>query len=294
MIRKFTFAVLALPVLAATPAKAAFDTAYNTGDLILGMMGASNNIELNLGNKSLYLAPAQTNTLIGNASGLFASLSATWFNQGTIVFGVAAANDAIGTGATPVDADGDYHSTVYVTRARTTASAGGTPGQANSTAWTGIAPGDVSVAASNIIGMGSFFSATANAPINGTATVVNSATGDWSDYNSTGGTTTSWSSFTGATGAGFRFANGLFASTGTFSGLTNVEGVVDLYRVARFPDGGRTPGQGAFIGSFAIEQDGDVWFVGNPVAPVPEPGTALIGGLPLIGMLLRRRRTAQA
>lgn len=284
-----TLATLALTALALTPAKAAFDTSYNTGDLILGMLGGTNNIELNLGDKGLFLAPAATNTLIGNASGLFASLNATWFSQATIVFGVAGANDAIGTGPTPADADGDYHSTVYVSRART---GNGTVGSASSTAWTGVAPGDVSVAASNIGGMGSTFSAIPGVSTTGTANVLNSALGDWSDYNFTGGTTTSWSSFTGPTGASFRFGAGLFGTTGNFSGLTNVEGVVDVYRVARFPDGGRTPGQGEYVGSVAVEQDGDVWWV----AQVPEPSTAvLLGGLlPMLGLARLRRRSLLA
>jgi len=84
-------------------------------------------------------------------------------------------------------------------------------------------------------------------------------------------------------------AEGNFAAGATGTAL-------DLYRILNTTAGASptgTVGVGAFQGTFSMNNSGQVSFTAN-VAAVPEPGKALLGGLGLASLFMRRRRQAKA
>jgi PEP-CTERM motif len=294
MMRKQNLAAVVLATtvsaIAATPAVAAIDPTFNTGDLILGIQSSaatSTVLEINVGAPLLFKTAdtSNTNIFIGNISsqltGLFGS---EWYNDVNLFFGVSGANNSLGGGLGggpgSADGNGDFNSTSYLTRARLT---NGTVGAAESTAWS-VAAASVSTGAQQMVAQGNTFTAT---NVNGIAQVATSNPNDWSDLNPVSGTTqgTAYTVYTG--GIQQKFETGAFDG-GSFAGLSGVEGVVDLYRIARFSNGGGTPGVGAYMGSFAITQGGDLHFI---TTAIPEPGSALLVGLAtLAGLCVRRRQ----
>jgi hypothetical protein len=104
------------------------------------------------------------------------------------------------------------------------------------------------------------------------------------------------------------FPNGGFSSAGGFGGLkTDVNGyssnmpgystfgasfeangftsqAVDLYDIS-----GNVAGDVNYAGTFKVDSSGNVSFSATP-SPAPEPGRAMLVGVSLVGMLLRRRR----
>ena len=204
----------------------------------------------------------------------------------TLLFGVVGASNSQSVSAGTANAYGDFNSTIYATRSR---AGEGTIGAANSTPWS-ITGANTTTAATGMVAQGNTFAA--NHGGDGILTISNSASADWSDFNPVPTGSPAYTTLSGTDGISFRFGAGAFDGDGTFGGLTNVQGVVDLYRGARFTNGGQvnggaiTPGLGEYIGSIAIQQHGDVSYV----TAVPEPGTALMCGLSLVGLALRRRR----
>lgn len=263
------------------PLSAAIDPVWDLGDLVMGFQSSTATatvLELNLGARLLY-KEASSSFLVGNINSELMSLfGPTWFNEPNLFFGVSGSHSNGSTGAgTPND--GDFNSTIYASRAR---NGNGTLGVEESTPWS-ITTLNVTAAASGMIQQGNTFN---NFETNGIAAIATTNVNDWKDFNPVSGITqtAAYTSLSG--GIQFRFDTGLF-DDGTFGGLTNVEGIVDLYRIARFTNGGATPGLGDYLGSFAIEQDGDVHYV------VPEPGSAALLGLGLVSFLgFRRRRLA--
>ena len=123
--------------------------------------------------------------------------------------------------------------------------------------------------------------------VSGIATIPTSLTNEWSDFNPVSGTAQNPAyASVFASGIQYRFDTGTFDS-GNFAGLTDVEAAIDLYRIARFSNGGGTPGVGTYLGTIALERDGDIRFVG-----VPEPGSLSFLGVGVTSLVgLRRRRT---
>lgn len=285
--RRVAAFALGISVLAVLPATAVIDPNFNTGDLILGVQSTASTsivLEINLGAPSLY--KNGTSFLIGNInSDLTGLFGATWYDAATLLFGVSGANNGLGGGLGggpgTADANGDFNSTAYISRAR---GSNGTFGLSDSLAWN-IAPASVSTGALQLVAQGNTFTSTST---NGIAQVATSNPNDWSDLNPVSGGIqgTAYSVYTG--GIQYGFGAGAF-DTGAFGGLTNVEGVVDLYRITRFNNtvGGNapTPGLGAYLGSIAIERDGDVHFV-----TVPEPSSAAVVSLGLVSLLGWRAR----
>jgi MYXO-CTERM domain-containing protein len=68
----------------------------------------------------------------------------------------------------------------------------------------------------------------------------------------------------------------------------DLAGITLTTTVSRFSNGGSTAGLGAFLGSFAITQTGDV----HLVTAVPEVNSAFLVGLASLAGLVARRRQA--
>ena len=290
--RKVHFAALAISVAAVSPALAIDPVYDNPSDLILGFIsaGATSNVEINLGAplqfKTGQNGVGSTNLFLGNIGlELTAAFGATWYDSvgaETLLFGIAGASNSSSISAGTANANLDFNSTIYASRSRTAA---GTVGTANSTPWSGLTAANVTTAAGGMVSQGNTFAA--NHGGDGILTIANSASNDWSNFNPVPSGSPAYSTLIGTDGISFRLGAGQFGGTGEFDTLTNVEGVVDLYRIVRFTNGGGAVGTGDYLGSLAISQNGDINYV---VVPVPEPGTALMAGLSLVGLALRRRR----
>lgn len=275
-----TVLAICATALGAMPVSAAFDPTFDAGDLIFGVQSSTATgsvLELNLGAPLLYKSGSQS-FLVGNIglelSNLFGN---TWYNDPNLFFGISGARSATAA-AGSADANGDFNSTVYASRAR---EGNGIPGFDNSVEWS-VGISAVSVAATGMIQVGNTFNGSAPAGA-AVKTILTSSPNDWSDLNLVTGSAqgTAYSTFVG--GIQYKFDTGFF-DNGAFASLTNVEGVVDLFRITRFSNAvpgqpNPTPGVGTYIGSFAIEQDGDVYFV------VPEPGSAITLGIGLMSLL---------
>jgi hypothetical protein len=270
------------------PASAAIDPTFNAGDLILGAQSSAVTatvLEINVGAPLIYKTASST-FLVDNINLQLTNLfGASWFDSPNLFFGVSAANNNTSISAGSADANGDFNSTIYASRMRLD---NGILGFSSSTPWS-MSAATVTNAATPMIQQAGTFSTNQSG---GIANLATSLTNEWSDFNPVSGTAQSPaynSVFT--TGIQFRLDAGVF-DTGSFAGLTNVEGVIDIYRVARFSNGGSTPGQGLYIGSFALERDGDLFYV---PATVPEPGSAALLGIGLAsfaGWRARRRNHA--
>lgn len=277
-----SFAV-SFSILTTLPSVAAIDPIWDLGDVVMGFQSSTATatvLELNLGARSLY-RDATVSFLIGNINPQLTSLFGNeWYNDPNLFFGVSGShsNGSLGAGTAN---DGDFNSTIYASRAR---NGNGTLGLENSVPWN-LTTGNVTSAASSMIQQGNTFN---TFETNGIAAIATTNVNDWKDLNPVSGTnqTAAYTVLSG--GIQGRFDAGLFDG-GNFGGLSNVEGVVDFYRVVRYTNGGGNPGVGSYEGSFVVEQDGDVYYV------VPEPGSASLLGLGVATYLgLRRRRRSAA
>jgi hypothetical protein len=256
-----------LGAAAITSASAAIDPTFDAGDLILGVQSSaitSTVLEFNLGAPLLY-KNASSSFLVGNISLQLTNVfGANWWESPELFFGVSGANNFASITPGTADANGDFNSTIYATRSR---NGDLSVGLAGSTPWS-MSASQVTNAASPMVAQGGRFNGN---DVDGIATLATSLTNEWSDFNPVSGTAQNAAyNAVFTSGIQFRFDVGVFDS-GSFAGLTNVEAVADLYRLTRFNNDGSTPGAGQYLGSFAIERDGDVHFIDV----VPEPGAAV-------------------
>jgi hypothetical protein len=122
-------------VLVGTSAQGAITANYTPGDLILGIQSSTNTavvIEVNIG-ANLQYKNSTSSFLIGNiGTQLGNSFTATWYDSPNLFFGISGVNNNLSLSAGTADANGDFNSTIYASRAR---SSNGSVGLANSTAW---------------------------------------------------------------------------------------------------------------------------------------------------------------
>jgi hypothetical protein len=277
-------AILAVCVsaIATVPVRATITANYTAGDLILGIQSSSATavvVEVNIG-PNLQFKNNTSSFLIGNInSQLTSNFTATWYDSPNLFFGVSGVNNNSSLSAGSADANGDFNSTIYASRAR---AANGSVGLENSTPWS-FSAASVTTAASPMLQQAGTFD---NNDVGGIATIQTSLANEWSDFNPVSGTAQNPAyAQVFASGIQYRFDTGTFDS-GNFGGLTDVEAAIDLYRIARFSNGGGTPGVGTYLGTIALERDGDIRYVG-----VPEPASAVLIAFGLVAAAgLRHRR----
>ncbi len=275
-------------------ANAQFDATYNDEDLILGFqVNPTNNLslEVNLGSTITRFrdggAPRNaTNVInIGNISTQLIALGgANWFDNTDLYFGaagnrgVAGQNNSNTAGFTGIIGAQDPNQTIYITERRVGV---GSVGARNSNP-----TGSASTSASFVRQFSAAFDAREVSGIYAGAQTANT----WEDFNqvNAGVQATAFSGQT--TGVQFNFGAGSF---GTFGAAGTVEGVIDLYRQARFVNATNTPDFDTvqaydYLGSITINQAGDVSFVA-----VPEPSTFALLGLSALGFFGSTRRRAK-
>lgn len=293
-------ALAAIGGLLALPASshAAADPQYDTNDLMLffqnptGTTGSDTLVLYSLGSTWSVFRSAATpgdptfggTISLGNINTLLTSTyGATWNATTSIFAGGAGQNGSTNAIATSVS-NGDYARTVYVTKPRAGA---GTVGSANS-ATAAYNPANTGTA-SAISGSNNVMTGQSNpyAVLN-TATTVD----DQNPFSPT--PTTPGTAYTSIIGG----VQGALLSGGSYSlgSVSNVVLGLDLYRITPSLNGasawqnvnsisGVTAGQGYYLGTITLSDNGDVNFVA-----IPEPSTASLLALAGISAWVAARR----
>lgn len=295
-------AAMAVPTLLAVLPAGAANTFYAPGDLVLYFQkaGSTNTIYANLGNAAnLYRGTVagiggndytltKTNFLNLNTT-LTSAFGAGWAGDTGIYAGLAGVfSNSTGTTLT----NGDPGRTLYVSAARSSMNNAGI-GVADSTAYDLTLAGNTAMttAANGIIQQNNAFENNYDSLVTISLTDVSQI----DDQNPISG---------GLQGNAFNntFAGGVqqqgtSGNLGSVDGLGDVEFALDLYRIlargtggsgTTAPVSGQVEGllrQGSFEGTVVIGSDGGVSFL------VPEPSSALLGGLATVALVLRRRRS---
>lgn len=283
--------VAAIAGLITAPAQAQ-NPNYAPGDLVLGFQnpggatGADQTVLVNLGNTATVFRDASSNLIdITNIGALLsATFGANWANETTLHM------TAVGIWGTSALANtlqnGDPNRTLYLGKPRdvlgTIGAAGSSaPGVANTT--------DATTASSGAFSVGN--SLEQNSALSAAALELSlSSLDNQNPFISPGVQGPAYSVFGG--GLQDRFEIG--SQFADFAGLGPVEGALDLYRLqtrnniaGQFDQGG-TILSGVYQGSLVLESNGDVSYVIEPLAAVPEPATMAFG-LAMIGACAARR-----
>jgi len=268
---RFALIALAGAALTANSAKAAVVT-FDNGDLVLGFRsGASSVYQFNLGLATSFRDNSNVGFIANINTDLEAAFGAGWFSDATLFWGIAGVKSNINSD--PV-VNGDAAQTIYLSKARTNLVTG-------STAPSVTLQSQRAASATSIMGMQNVFNTqtatTTPASLGRGAEVAKSVVGDWSEY--VGGTDfIALPDIEQNMGA---------VSNGSFAGVSNVEGALDVYRLLNPASGSST---GTLETTFVIRQNGDIY-------AIPEPSTyALLGmsGLAIAFFVRRRNQNLKA
>lgn len=267
---------------------------YTPGDLVMGFQlrsgtGSDQTVLVRLPDTASFfrdgigiqLNIANVGTLLDSTFGLGSGNTLEWYENPNLYFGLVGTWSSTNPSSTLQN--GDPERTIYISKSRTSV---GTEGLANSTIANVSSNTNMNTAGNNIVALQNTLE---------TGSITGTLVKPTADANT-------WENFTPFTGANQGSAFGAFTggiqqafgtgSYGTFS-FGSVEGALDLYRFQAAND---VPGQfgeggalrtGSYEGTVTIDQTGSI---SASLTPVPEPTTAVLGGLGLLTILGRRRR----
>jgi len=290
------FALVALGVVAfATPSQAA---TYNAGDLILGFRvtggtGSGSDLLVNLGSSTTYRDLSSNSLNLTNiATDLASTYGASWYDRTDLSFGIAGVFTNISLGNGGVNNNGDPGQTLYFSKSRL---ATGTEGSAQSSVQSNYSNTNFGTASGQMKSLGSTGYATATASSNNSRVAIVSSSGSssWSTYTNP----VSGLDFGVIDGVEQNFASGSWQG-GTFGSVSNVEGVLDLYRYLQTTTGASPTGTaktGLYLDSIVIDQSGNLSAIVTSAA-VPEPSTFAMAGIAAIaaGFAAYRRKKVSA
>ena len=240
---------------------------------------ATSNI-LNITNVVSGASSIATGSLTGATGGspVGGGYSATWYEDPTVFWGVAAVRSS--SAGTSAQVNGDPSRTIYVSAARTDVNTQSTPWSVG----TGSATGTSNNILSMVNRLGTVPAAATDRLIEGTGTSFVDNQNPFLGSNPG----TAFGLFTGGVEGTFNTG-----TLGTMGGVA-AESALDLYRILAttnpagtvITDPAAPLGDGTYEGTFVINNTGSVSFI----APVPEPATVSLLGISAIFGLARRRR----
>ncbi len=263
------FALIALAGTAMVMGSAnAAPVVFADGDLVLGFRsGASSVYQFNLGSSISFRDNGNLGLIANIGTDLVSIFGSNWYSDGTLYMGIAGVRTN-NTGASPVS--GDPAVTIYTSKSRSNLAN-------NSTAPTLTPRVNTATLITSMQNSFKLQNATANSSGLG-AEVAKTVAGDWSEYM------TASTDFTYMTDIEQKLD---VISSGTFAGVTQVEGALDLYRILNTTTGASpsgTVGTGSRETTIVIRQNGDIY-------AVPEPSTYALLGLSAVAIafVIRRR-----
>lgn len=268
---------LALMCVFAAPSARASIT-YTSGDLLLAFRktGDTNTFVVNLGAATSFRDAASAFNLDGTIGDINTDLTsiygASWYTDSNVFASIVGAKKGLTGDGTVTTPPPNAANSVYASKAGT--------GSPLDTAFATMSRAAVATATNQIdngFGTGGFAAngtATANSPTG--AIIATSTANDYTDY--------------------IPPTSSAFFSTMPSSTEANPNETLNLYRILSnitgASDAPSGDGVSQFQGSFAISNTGSVTFTPESVGAVPEPSRAILLGLGLSGLLMRRRRKA--